>query len=228
MTRQRSNFNFVQKELQMRDSAQLLLTSRFPSPNNKRCSSTVDTNLCDCYFASAGRKEWKPLLSPSALFCNTVTKLRKSIIRINSPATVQADPLKTFSSPANWWPRLSRRTQETPQHMAAFQLAPLLVIDVTQQTLLDPPHTPSERSSKSLQLHLLCRRSWGLVRLVDHNFVTQCGVPQHLHQKYGRAAFADISDNFQDVSSQKYDKMIQSMHHSQLSALKQHWLWVTN
>ena len=103
---------------------QLLLTSRFPSPNNRRCSSTVDTNLCDCYFASARRKEWKPLLSPSALFCNTVTKLRKSIIRINSPATVQADPHKTFSSPANWWPRLSRRTQETPQHMAAFQPAP--------------------------------------------------------------------------------------------------------
>ena len=103
---------------------QLLLTSRFPSPNNKRCSSTVDTIFCDCYFASARRKEWKPLLSPSALFCNTVTKLRKSIIRINSPATVQADPLKTFSSPANWWPRLSRRTQETPQHMAAFQPAP--------------------------------------------------------------------------------------------------------
>ena len=83
--------------------------------------------------------------------------------------TVQADPLKTFSSPANWWPLLSRRTQETPQHMAAFQPAPTLhVIDVTQQTLLDPPHTPSE-ISKSLQLHLLC--SWGLVCLVDHNSV---------------------------------------------------------
>ena len=109
-----------------------------------------------------------------------------------------------------------KRPHSTWQH---FNLPPLLVIDVTQQTLLDPPHTPSE-SSKSLQLNLLYRR--GIVRLVDHDFITQCDVPQHLHQKYGRAAFGDISDNFQDVSSQKYDKMIQSVHHSQLSALKQH------
>ena len=146
MTRQRSNFNFVQKEFQKHLGDSTLLHNYswlqdFPAQITKDAVLQMTQVFAIVTLQVHGAKNGSRFCLHPLCFATP----SQSCARVSSVSTLRprCKPIlskhfrhQLIDGPGS--PGGHKRPHSTWQH---FNLPPLLVIDVTQQTLLDPPHT---------------------------------------------------------------------------------------